>query len=39
MYREGNITLEECALLLECFQSNKTLGNDGIPIEFYKKFH
>ena len=32
------ITSEECALLLECFQNNKTPGNDGIPIEFYKKF-
>lgn len=35
---EGKITSEECALLLECFQNNKTPGNDGIPIEFYKKF-
>ena len=26
------------ALLLEYFQKNKTPGNDGIPIEFYKKF-
>ena len=29
---------EECALLLETFQNNKTPGNDGIPIEFYRKF-
>ena len=35
---EGKITLEECALLLETFQNNKTPGNDGIPIEFYRKF-
>ena len=35
---EGKITSEECALLLECFQNNKTPGSDGIPIEFYKKF-
>jgi len=35
---EGKITSEECALLLECFQNNKTPGNDGISIEFYKKF-
>ena len=35
---EGKITSEECALLLECFQNNKTPGNDGIPIEFYKRF-
>ena len=25
-------------MLLESFQNNKTPGNDGIPIEFYKKF-
>ena len=35
---EGKITSEEGALLLECFQNSKTPGNDGIPIEFYKKF-
>ena len=35
---EGSITLEECTLTLESFQNNKTPGNDGIPIEFYKKF-
>ena len=35
---ESKITSEECALLLECFQNNKTPGNDGIPIEFYKRF-
>ena len=29
---------EECALLLEYFQNNKTPGNDGIPMEFYKNF-
>ena len=34
---EGKITSEECASLLECFQNNKTPGNDGIPIEFYKR--
>ena len=34
---EGSITLEECTLTLESFQNNKTPGNDGIPIEFYKK--
>ena len=31
---EGKIT----SLLLECFQNNKSPGNDGIPTEFYKKF-
>ena len=25
-------------MLLETFQNNKTPGNDGIPIEFYRKF-
>ena len=35
---EGKITSEECTLLLDCFQNNKTPGNDGVPIEFYKKF-
>ena len=29
---------EECFRLLEGFQSIKTLGNDGIPVEFYKAF-
>ena len=33
------ITLQECtSLTLESFQNNKTPGNYGIPIEFYKKF-
>ena len=37
--REGRITLEECTLILESFQNNKTPEMmDGIPIEFYKKF-
>ena len=35
---EGKITPEECALLLETFQNDKTPGNDGIRIEFYRKF-
>ena len=35
---EGKTTSEENALLLECFQNNKTPRSDGIPIEFYKKF-
>jgi len=35
---EGKITSEECAKVLETFQPNKTPGNDGIPIEFYKTF-
>ena len=35
---EGNITVEECAKVLQSFQLNKTPGNDGIPVEFYIKF-
>ena len=35
---EGKITSEECAFLLECLKNNKTPGNVGIFIEFYKKF-
>ena len=35
---ESKITSKECANALETFQLNKAPGNDGIPIEFYKKF-
>ena len=35
---EGKIYVSECHKLLDSFQNNKTPGNDGIPIEFYKKF-
>ena len=35
---DGKISAGECYKLLESFQNNKTPGNDGIPIEFYKKF-
>ena len=35
---EYAITAEECAKLLESFQNNKAPGNDGIPVEFYRKF-
>ena len=35
---EGKITPDECCRLLDTFQNNKTPGDDGIPIEFYKKF-
>ena len=34
---EGQITIDECKGILETFQNNKSLRNDGIPIEFYKK--
>ena len=35
---EGKICSEECLCVLDNFQNNKTPGNDGIPIEFYRKF-
>ena len=35
---EGKILHKECELMLETFQNNKLPGNDGIPVEFYKKF-
>ena len=35
---EGRISSEECVRLLDSFHNNKTPGNDGIPIEFYKTF-
>ena len=35
---EGKISVSQCHKLLDSFQNNKTPGNDGIPIEFYKKF-
>ena len=33
---EVEISLEELKAVLDCFQNNKSPGNDGIPIEFYK---
>ena len=35
---EGKITSGERALVLESFPKNKFPGNNGIPIEFYRKF-
>ena len=35
---EGKSSVSECHKLLDSFQNNKMLGNNGIPIEFYKKF-
>ena len=32
------ITNQECKSILECFSLNKSPGNDGLPIEFYKIF-
>ena len=35
---EGELTLAECFNTLSSFQCNKTRGNDGLTIEFYKRF-
>ena len=35
---EGSISSEERFCLLNSFDQNKTPGDDGIPIEFYKTF-
>ena len=35
---EGAISLEECTEVLNSFSPNKVLGNDGLPVEFYKIF-
>ena len=34
---EAKFLLNECELILETFQNKKAPGNDGIPVEFYKK--
>ena len=33
---EERITVEECRTVIGTFQNNKSPGNDGLPIEFYK---
>ena len=35
---EGPITLMECKTVLDIFQANKTSGEDGFTVEFYKFF-
>ena len=35
---EGKLTYTECQEIISTFQDNKTPGNDGLPIEFYKGF-
>ena len=35
---EGLLTLEECKKALESFQQNKSPGEDGFTVEFYKFF-
>ena len=35
---EGQLTYAECYKVLSTFENNKTPGNDGLTIEFYKFF-
>ena len=35
---EGPLTLDECKRVLELFQENKSPGEDGFTVEFYKHF-
>ncbi len=35
---DGPITIEECLKVLPLFKNNKSPGNDGITMEFYKHF-
>lgn len=35
---EGLLSLEECHKVIKTFKNKKSPGNDGLPIEFYKKF-
>ena len=35
---EGKLTVEECVQSLQSFKENKSLGNDGFTVEFYKTF-
>ena len=34
---EGLLTVSECRAVLKTFKTNKSPGNDGISVEFYKK--
>ena len=35
---EGQLTVTECFNTLSSFKNNKTPGNDGLTVEFYKAF-
>jgi hypothetical protein len=35
---EGKLTVEECLKSLQSFKENKSPGNDGLTVEFYKTF-
>ncbi|KAL9982944.1 hypothetical protein ACROYT_G005059 [Oculina patagonica] len=36
--REGKLTVDECYKSLQLFESNKSPGNDGLTVEFYRAF-
>ena len=38
MHCEGKLTNEECFQCLQLFECNKSPGNDGLTVEFYKAF-
>ena len=38
MRREINGSLDECLKSLQLFENNKTPGDDGLTVEFYKAF-
>ena len=35
---DGKVTIDECQKVLKHFKNNKSPGNDGITIEFYRQF-
>ena len=35
---DGKLTVDECYKSLQLFESNKSLGNDGLTVEFYRAF-
>ena len=35
---EGKLTVSKCFKSLQLFQNNKSTGNDGLTVEFYKAF-
>jgi len=37
--REGRVTIEEISEVFNSFKDNKVPGIDGLPNEFYKKWH
>jgi len=35
---EGKLSVRECFDCLQSFENNKSPGNDGLTVEFYKRF-